>query len=87
MAAVRGFIGHTDHGWWKSLSARSDLTEVNFWRPGGRRFIALSPGEPFFFRLKSPINRIGGFGLFARDARLPRVAGVGGVWCSERSER
>jgi putative restriction endonuclease len=31
----------------------------------------VSVGEPFFFRLKSPINRIGGFGLFARDARLP----------------
>jgi putative restriction endonuclease len=43
-----------------------------FWRPGGRRtFSALAPGEPFFFRLKSPIGRIGGFGLFARYAALP----------------
>jgi hypothetical protein len=53
------------------LHERPDLEEVNFWRPGGRRFSALSPGEPLLFRLKSPINRIGGFGLFARYASLP----------------
>lgn len=68
---VRGFIGHTDAGWWRSLSASPELSEVNFWRPGGRTFAALTPGEPFFFRLKSPVNRIGGFGLFARYAALP----------------
>jgi putative restriction endonuclease len=68
---VRGFIGHTDEGWWRYLAGRPQIREVNFWRPGGRRFAALAPGEPFFFRLKSPMNRIGGFGLFARDARLP----------------
>jgi putative restriction endonuclease len=68
---VKGYIGHTDPGWWGFLQPRPDLREVNFWRPGGRRFAALAPGEPFFFRLKSPINRIGGFGLFARDASLP----------------
>jgi putative restriction endonuclease len=68
---VRGFIGHTDAGWWRLLSAAPALSEVNFWRPGGRTFAALSPGEPFFFRLKSPVNKIGGFGLFARYAALP----------------
>lgn len=68
---MKGYIGHTDPGWWRSLRARSELREVNFWRPRPRRFSALSPGEPFFFRLKSPINRIGGFGLFARYAGLP----------------
>jgi putative restriction endonuclease len=68
---MKGYIAHTDPGWWTFLHARPDLEEVNFWRPGGRRFSALSPGEPLFFRLKSPINRIGGFGLFARYASLP----------------
>jgi putative restriction endonuclease len=68
---MNGYIGHTDPGWWRSLSAGPRRAEVNFWRPGGRRFAALIPGEPFFFRLKSPINRIGGFGLFARYASLP----------------
>ncbi len=71
MRRVRGFIGHTDQSWWRYLAARPTITEVNFWRPGGRGFAALAPGEPFFFRLKSPVNRIGGFGLFARAARLP----------------
>lgn len=68
---MKGYIGHTDPGWWRFLQPRTELREVNFWRPGGRTFSALSPGEPFFFRLKSPINRIGGFGLFARYASLP----------------
>jgi putative restriction endonuclease len=68
---MKGYIGHTDPGWWRFLRSRPELEEVNFWRPGGRRFSALSPGEPFFFRLKSPINRIGGFGLFARYSALP----------------
>ena len=68
---MKGYIGHTDPGWWRFLQTTPQLEEVNFWRPGGRRFSALSPGEPFFFRLKSPINRIGGFGLFARFASLP----------------
>jgi putative restriction endonuclease len=53
------------------LSASPELSEVNFWRPGGRTFAALAHGEPFFFRLKSPVNKIGGFGLFARYAALP----------------
>jgi putative restriction endonuclease len=69
---MKGYIAHTDPGWWRFLHGRPpELDEVNFWRPGGRRFSALSAGEPLFFRLKSPINRIGGFGLFARYASLP----------------
>jgi putative restriction endonuclease len=68
---MNGYIGHTDLGWWTFLESRPNIREVNFWRPGGRRFSALDPGEPFFFRLKSPIDRIAGFGLFARYASLP----------------
>lgn len=68
---MKGYIGHTDYGWWQFLKDRPELREVNFWRPSTRAFAALAPGEPFFFRLKSPINRIGGFGLFSRYATLP----------------
>lgn len=68
---MRGFVSPTDHGWYQFLLARSELSEVNFWRPGGGGFAALDPGEPFFFKLKAPYNAIGGFGLFARFARLP----------------
>jgi putative restriction endonuclease len=69
--AMRGFVAATDHGWYQFLRARPEITEVNFWRPGASRFAALRPGEPFFLKLKAPYNAIGGFGLFARFARLP----------------
>lgn len=68
---MRGFVATTDHGWYRFLRARPEIREVNFWRPGSQRFAALSPGEPFFFKLKAPHNAIGGFGLFARYERLP----------------
>jgi putative restriction endonuclease len=68
---VRGFVAPTDHGWYQFLLARQEIGEVNFWRPGAGGFAALRPGEPFFFKLKAPNNAIGGFGLFARFARLP----------------
>ena len=68
---MHGFIAPTDHGWYQFLRARPDITEVNFWRPGGTRFRALPPGAPFFFKLKRPHDAIGGFGLFARAERLP----------------
>ena len=66
-----GFVAPTDHGWYQFLRARPEITEVNFWRPGGIEFKALPPGAPFFFKLKRPHNAIGGFGLFARAQRLP----------------
>ena len=66
-----GYVAPTDHGWYQFLRARPAIDEVNFWRPGGVRFKALRPGEPFFFKLKAPHQGIGGFGLFARFALLP----------------
>jgi putative restriction endonuclease len=68
---MRGLVAPTDHGWYQFLLGRLEIGEVNFWRPGGTGFAALQPGEPWFFKLKAPYNAIGGFGLFARFARLP----------------
>jgi putative restriction endonuclease len=68
---MHGFVAPTDHGWYQFLRARPEITEVNFWRPGGNQFRAVPPGAPFFFKLKRPHNAIGGFGLFARAERLP----------------
>ncbi|MBF4509314.1 MAG: HNH endonuclease [Aeromicrobium sp.] len=70
---MRGFIGNTDFDWCRFLAAQSGVDEVNFWQPsgGGGRFVALQPGEPFFFRLKSPHNAIAGFGYFASYSALP----------------
>ncbi len=63
---MRGYLFPTDFNWFTFLRERQPLDEVNFWRPSGRGFAALSPGEPLLFKLKSPHNAIGGFGLFAR---------------------
>lgn len=70
---MRGFIGNTDYDWYRFLAAQPDVDEVNFWQPsgGGGRFGAVSAGEPFFFRLKSPHNAIAGFGYFASYSALP----------------
>jgi len=68
---VRGYVSPTDQGWYQYLRARPHIEEVNFWRPGATNFVALRPGEPFFFKLKAPHNAIGGFGQFSRFAKLP----------------
>lgn len=44
---------------------------MNFWRPaGGRRFGAISAGEPFFFKSHHPHNRIVGGGFYSDFAAL-----------------
>lgn len=68
---MRGFVAPTDFGWYQFLRARPELDDVNFWQPGGPDFGAITPGEPFLFELKTPHDALGGFGIFARFARLP----------------
>jgi putative restriction endonuclease len=68
---MHGFVAPTDHGWYQFLRARPEIDEVNFWRPKPDRFRAISEGEVFFFKLRSPHNAIGGFGLYSRFAALP----------------
>ena len=63
---MRAYVGVTDSGWYRFLAARPEVTEVNFWRPGGgHAFRALEPGEPFFFKSHYPHNRIVGGGFFS----------------------
>lgn len=66
---VNLFVGITDPGWFNYLSARSP-GEVNFWRPSGIGFEALSSGEPFLFRLRDQGQIVGG-GFFVRSSKLP----------------
>lgn len=68
---MRGYVAPTDLVWFDFLSSQGRVEEVNFWRPSGAGFKALQAGEPFFFKLKSPRNAIGGFAFFARYDRLP----------------
>lgn len=69
---MRGFIGVTDNDWFKFLASLPNVDEVNFWQPGGgTQFRRLQPGEPFFFKLHSPLNFIAGGGFFAHSSLLP----------------
>jgi putative restriction endonuclease len=54
----RLFVGVTDNDWFRFLRARHP-DEVNFWQPSGSStFQALEPGQPFLFKLHSPLNFI-----------------------------
>lgn len=65
------WVGITDDDWFEYLRA-SNADEVNFWQPsGGQAFRALSPGEPFLFKLHSPMNFIVGGGFYVRSSALP----------------
>ena len=62
----------TDRRWFDFLRARPDIDEVNFWQPGGTRvWKSLRPGELLLFRLKSPVNRIAGAGVFVHSSVYP----------------
>ena len=68
---MRAYVGVTDAGWYRFLSARPELLEVNFWQPsGGREFRVIGPGEPFFFKTHYPHNRVVGGGFFSSSTRL-----------------
>jgi putative restriction endonuclease len=67
---VRAYVGVTDGDWYRYLASRS-FEEVNFWRPGGgRAFLALQPGELFFFKTHAPDNRVVGGGFYSGFAAL-----------------
>jgi putative restriction endonuclease len=64
------YVAVTDNDWYRFLAARPGLDEVNFWKPGGSgTFRALSPGEPFLFKLHAPENFIVGGGFFTHWSR------------------
>ena len=68
---MKFFVAVTDTEWFNYLSQLKP-EEVNFWQPGGRvNFNIIEPGAPFLFKLKSPINAIGGVGFFVRHSILP----------------
>jgi HNH endonuclease len=68
---VNVFIANTDNAWFDFLASNSTSAEVNFWWPGEMGFRAIQPGELLVFRLKSPRNKIGGFGVFSSHSLLP----------------
>lgn len=65
------YIANTDNDWFDFLASEPDVREVNFWQPGAKTFHAIQPGELFAFRLKSPRDKIGGFGVLSSSSILP----------------
>jgi putative restriction endonuclease len=68
---VNLYIGNTDNDWFDFLLSEPDLKEVNFWQPSETAFRRIQPGELFAFRLKSPRNKMGGFGVLSSTSILP----------------
>jgi putative restriction endonuclease len=68
---MKFYLGVTDNNWFRYLS-KINPEDVNFWQPGGNiPFRVLEPGSPFLFKLKSPLNAIGGIGFFSSHTFLP----------------
>lgn len=68
---MKFYLGVTDNSWFNYLS-QINPEDINFWQPGGNvDFKALSPRAPFLFKLKYPLNAIGGVGFFSSYTRLP----------------
>jgi putative restriction endonuclease len=68
---MKYYLGVTDNHWYKFLS-KLNPEDVNFWQPSGSfKFKAINSGAPFLFKLKYPINAIGGVGFFTNHSFLP----------------
>lgn len=68
---MKFYLGTTDNNWFNYLS-QINPEDINFWQPGGNlAFRALQPGAPFLFKLKYPLNVIGGVGFFSSHTFLP----------------
>ena len=68
---MKYYLGVTDNNWYNFL-AQQKREDINFWQPGGNAaFKVLTSGAPFLFKLKSPINAIGGIGFFSSHTFLP----------------
>jgi putative restriction endonuclease len=68
---MRYWVGVTDNEWFHSLQ-RLQPEDVNFWQPGGEATLkTIEIGAPFLFKLKSPLNAIGGVGFFSSNTVFP----------------
>lgn len=67
---MKFYLGVTDNNWFNYLSTINP-EDMNFWQPSGSvNFKVLNPGAPFLFKLKSPLNAIGGIGFFSTHTFL-----------------
>jgi len=68
---MKFYLGVTDNSWFNYLR-HINPEDVNFWQPGGSvNFKSLTSNAPFLFKLKYPMNAIGGVGFFSSHTFLP----------------
>jgi len=68
---MRLHVAVTDSDWFALHASKSEVEEVNFWKPSDVSFKALQPGEILLFKLHAPDNYIVGGGFFTRFLHLP----------------
>lgn len=57
-------IAPTDHNWFNYLKNNQITNSVNFWTPTPWNVKRLKSGDRFYFMLKHPIRKLGGYGKF-----------------------
>lgn len=57
-------VGLTDQDWFEYMRDMSLSGTVNFWTPTPWNVRKLSQGDKWFFLLKAPIRKLGGYGYF-----------------------
>lgn len=68
---IRIVVAQTDGYWFDFLRQRSNLGEVNFWSPSGRNLGKVQFGELVLFKLKGPVKKIGGGGVYTHFSKMP----------------
>ena len=63
-------VAPTDLDWFKQLRDSQPAGEVNFWTPTPWNLKRLQPRDKFYFLLKSPIRKVGGYGVFKEYLNL-----------------
>ena len=67
---ARFAIAPTDLNWFERLRSGPAVAALNFWTPTPWNVAGLKPGDRLYFMLKSPIRKIGGYGVFVRYSEM-----------------
>lgn len=63
-------VGLTDQDWFEFLRDHEYSGDVNFWTPTPWSIRRLQPGDEWHFLLKSPLRKLGGYGVFQEYREL-----------------
>jgi putative restriction endonuclease len=68
---LSAYLGITDNKWFEYLQWNQITDEVNFWIPSAPVRKHVEPGSLWLFKLKAPLDFIGGAGVFMHYSVLP----------------